>query len=771
MRRTSVKQDDRQSLPPRGSIIGGTQHGSMGLINPSLVGTMISMQSEAIFRNKARYDYELDQRLVVGNGISTLPPFKSTVAITTTSSNSFMHDNDEERYLVYASGELMDTLSAQKIDIHDDDDDNDDTTIRSHNVNQQDCSSSLCTLSEGDPILTVNSLSHDTCEGGHLLAQTRQELFHAHLTSSYNTTSLKDTLSLDTVEKWRLPEEISSVSACRNNQCQAAAVRTDTCLLYNWNPIDGPISFRWNQGSVSQDENQLNSRSRTVEMSLHSQVCYTATQRDRVKVVDFRTAGQLNTLVPAELFSSGNASTAVYSNFNITSLCQHATESHYLYVCAEAASQRTQVRRVFQSDESAVTFLIDTRYPKSSVSRRFIPEAHSNMNPCMKSSYSRKVCASRDADMVVGYSSWGPQVMIHTQQQHSSHKGSNISVHDEYTSTNVEMFSATKPFGAASDSIRWSVTGFPVVDVASTRIMTTGAAVLTQYQCASNEKGVNDVNSNENSTKRRKLEVSSNDNKEVLLLYHQNSVGDVYSQTILAKNEIQNEPCQRYYRHKYTNVFAEDWKHCNQYALPSSTFLLPSDTTAAGSSSAAAHPVASQRSPQQQLCATQEKTDDNMSLESLLKNTKLPLFQRLQKQSLSLWDICTEITAMVTTTLDVNRVRAHLKTSVKGGGLGLVELDVGILTKDSWKTLCDGYFVNRGASSDATRHEVCTCDEKSMTKLCGRSSCIRIHQLVYMSEITMKGYIATESMHKEPATLSSSATVNPTMMAQLDSAW
>ena len=548
------------------------RHRTLGIVTPSLRGVERS-DFVTSFRNFSRHELRSDGKVsnVCARPSTTLPP---SVALSAPVSSTLLNEmlaesrdgnlqtlvprfqrsmaacsHGDTACVVHVSGKFMDDLLIRRVSL------TESNTGERNAVKARTEAKEIRTgrgtgagfhalsLAKGQAVLDIQSLGEarfgSSCS--QLLARTRFELFQLQTVSPGDSGGfpssfwggtpgeIEHQVLLDPLQKWQFPQEILASAVCSGTQYQSGVVLcqsggqnevdNDECTLYSWNPSDGPLRHRVVPGGRAKRHGYCNS----VEMSLHPQVCY-VTQGNHLNVVDFRTALSTKQLLSHQLFSTAYAapesSDLMRQQSDIASVCQHATQSQYMLIGTQ--NQFTQNRR---SDASV--FLFDTRYPKASVSQRFVPHAHTSM-----SFFGDTGIGAHAHDSVLGYSPGTTNLYVHSLRvgavadvpdpfDLSEHSNS----HPE-AANSIFVSSISLPFGGVDSSIRWNTNGFTVVDAVSPDVTTAGATLVPISQ-RSTDKGSADTVGQQGHERGRRCSA----------LYHQNSLGDVYMQRLYQSHE------------------------------------------------------------------------------------------------------------------------------------------------------------------------------------------------------------------------------------------
>ena len=427
---------------------------------------------------------------------------------------------------------------------------------------------SYLSLGKGQEILNVfqvaSTFANSNSES-HLVAHTKNELFHLR------TAELDSKVMLDPLQKWQFPEEIIATSSSRTSF--QGVVLLDSGSINSWNPSDGPIKTH----DMNTKTNVFESAIQSLEMSLHPQTCYYGA-KGNIKIVDFRSTST------AHLFSAKSVaenSAAVLPDVSVISLSQHSSTSHYLFVGMSATGSKER------RNTSSVS-LLDIRYPKIFVNQKFCDVQTSLQFSSMgellphdshKNHHNSSMLASDG--IMCGYASNSSQLLLHSIQigQRDS-----ADERDAYSA----FLSSSMPFNAQESSVHWALKGFPIVDCASPHVTTKGALLRSCHTGFADADA--DEKDKDKDFKNKRRRNGDHNNTKRLLLYQQNSIGDVYVQpihipgdynteeTVTARFEKKKQAkCKRFGDHSATipssAVFDADIGNSSNFPLPSSVFV------------------------------------------------------------------------------------------------------------------------------------------------------------------------------------------------------
>ena len=786
------------------SAENGTRSRSLGLITPSFSHTMVS-DFFGTFRNFPRYDLHLESVTSrpdlhiksYANLVNHRYQEKNTSCSTNSGLSQFhttliscKHMDDV--FLVHPAGKFMDDIIIRMIDGDSD---------RLNSLN----------LSDGNALLEVLRLSEVGDGSSDILSRTRSELFHVRTTTS-SVKSIASTskcanrvphldCSLELVQKWRFPEEILSMSVCCSSRLHSGAVLTTKGSLYSWNPHDGPLMYtlrnQRDAASLSGEAVSLAYEVRITEMSLHPQNCHLAT-RNNIGTIDFRSAQRGKHLDSALLFSAGIEHSQTHKSGSdrkgsITSLCQHATQSQYLFVSKDLCSSG--------GHQSSVVSLLDTRYPKSVVNQRFIPHSHSTMRFFSGNAGG----AERSPDVLLGYST-DSQIMLHTLQMgllgHSA---------DDTIDSNVAnslFLSSMLPFGTANEMAFWDVTGVPIVDADTPQVATVGATIVpvsSDYVYRKSRQNCSACETRDACVRTNHVGQSGSN----FALFTQNSLGDVYTQlfsidrstSVKPRNDLkfgihlatppqhdsctsisakENKTTRKYFSDfgsqscndsfigECAQIYHADKRHKGAFPLPSSTFVpeLSPDKMRAFNVLRLNFDELGNRAIDVNMCATgeslseQQSGEPSISLKSLLPVQQKPatlleallekplqILAQLEGTSWSLWEIWIAVCPLLNQGIDANKLRRCLLTECPG----IREYDTRFVGIGTAQALCDGHVLripghaNKEYDGPIVPSPTlpCNCYEDF---ICGNSTCVRIHQLMYSTKLQFSAVDHTSNL-------------------------
>lgn len=311
-------------------------------------------------------------------------------------------------------------------------------------------------IGKGEAILsTALAGSSNWGETAHLLSVTRSEVIHtktmrvgdhlpqqdhprysAKVTSSAVGSNMGDSVVLEPVQKWQLPDEIVCVDTAKSPLLSLAVILTQSGKIYTWNPLEGVAHFaktRQLSQPASPSSSLANERAALqVEFSLHPSVIHVISSQHAYSM-DLRQGGGGGQEHPWQMSSS----TSCFS-----SICQHATNAELVFLACNAG---------FVS-------VFDIRFPKKFVSRCSVPFSHESL------AFSS---LETGGGMLLGYAPRASQLALHVIDD------------DVGASNTVDAGRFLTAQHAASDSSgSWSTTAVPVIDHATPNVLLWGACLL-----------------------------------------------------------------------------------------------------------------------------------------------------------------------------------------------------------------------------------------------------------------------------------------------------
>jgi hypothetical protein len=391
-------------------------------------------------------------------------------------------------------------------------------------------------LNCGVPIIEIaaaGSPSFESCS--HLLARTSSELFYMrtvnitdHIPTSHNNHKSNPILSatpevemlLEPLQKWQCPVELISMTTSPSEWSYASFLSTSG-TLFMWNPLDGLRKFSsdplidpnlmagYSHGAYDNIKD-LNLSTALLDFTLHPQILHVA-----LGVALYRTDLRCRLLQKDLIYTTSNSRT----RNDICSLKQHGDIGH-LFVLNTLDGE---------------VLLMDSRYTKTCVAERVIPEPHSNMK-----FYNSSTGTTNDKHgLFVGSSSCSRQILMHdvdlTNQNgnrcNSQNDGNTLikSVKNDKERINgltSKFLSAGRSFGMRNGDLQWDVSGYPVISRSGSESLWGFDFIPFQKQDKEDETVVSKDQSHQ------MCNAMVLDKNFSGILVQQSSLGDVYAQLI-----------------------------------------------------------------------------------------------------------------------------------------------------------------------------------------------------------------------------------------------
>jgi hypothetical protein len=391
-------------------------------------------------------------------------------------------------------------------------------------------------LNCGVPIIEIAAAGSPSLEScSRLLARTSSELFYMrtvnitdHMSTSHNNHKSNPILSttpevemlLEPLQKWQCPVELISMSTSPSEWSYASFLSTSG-TLFMWNPLDGLRKFSsdplvdpnlmagYSHGSYNNIKD-LNLSTALLDFTLHPQILHVA-----LGVALYRTDLRCRLLQKDLIYTTNNSTT----RNDICSLKQHGDIGHLFAL----------------NTLDGEVLLMDSRYTKTCVAEKVIPEPHSNM----KFFNSSTGVTNDKHGLFMGSSSCSRQILMHDvdlTNQNGNHCNSqnegNIRMEsvrkdkERINGLNSKFLSAGRPFGMRSGDLQWDISGYPVISRSGSESLWGFDFIPFQKQ---NKGDVTDVSKEQ---LHQKCDTRVLDRNISGILVQQSSLGDVYAQLI-----------------------------------------------------------------------------------------------------------------------------------------------------------------------------------------------------------------------------------------------
>lgn len=412
--------------------------------------------SYCVFRNRARYDnaalapraYKKRRHDVVADfptsrGVLSAFAREDEAAKATTFAKTIAScSHDSMQLVIHSGGKHMDQLLVR----------HQGSFLAPPAAGAEELGFSL-SIGRGEAILsTALAGSSNWGETAHLLSVTRSEVIHtkttrvgdhlpqhdhpcysAKVASSAVGSNMRDSVVLEPVQKWQLPDEIVCVDTAKSPSLSLAVILAHSGRLYTWNPLEGVAHFAKTR-QLSQPASPAEKRTALqVEFSLHPSVVHVVSSQYAYSI-DLRQGGGGGS--QERPWQSSNPASSRFS-----SICQHGTNAELVFLACNAG---------FVS-------LYDIRFPKKFVSRCSVPFSHESL---------AFTHLETGGGMLLGYGSRANQLALHV-----------IGNDGNSPAAGAGRFLGAQ--NASSDSsFSWSTTAVPVIDHATPSVFLWGACLL-----------------------------------------------------------------------------------------------------------------------------------------------------------------------------------------------------------------------------------------------------------------------------------------------------
>lgn len=391
-------------------------------------------------------------------------------------------------------------------------------------------------LNCGVPILEVAAAGFPSLEScSHLLARTSSELFYMrtlnitdHIPTNHNShknkikSSEKQELEilLEPLQKWQCPFELLSMTTSPSEWSYASFLSTSG-NLFIWNPLDGlkkyssdplidPNLMASNSHGAYENIKDLNLSTAVLDFTLHPQILHVA-----LGVALYRTDLRCRLLQKDLIYTAKSSRT----RNDICSVKQHGDIGHLF---------------VLNTLDGEIS-LMDSRYTKTCVAERVVPEPHSNMKFIKPSTGT----ANDKHGLFVGSSSGSRQMLMHDVDLTNQNSGRCKSQNDgniliesirndkkRLNCINSRFLSGGRPFAMRNGDLQWDVSGYPVISRSGPESLWGFDFIPFRQQ----DKECESVGSKDRSNLNFILKIFDKDISGLLI--QQSSLGDVYAQLI-----------------------------------------------------------------------------------------------------------------------------------------------------------------------------------------------------------------------------------------------